>query len=51
MGLYNSPDIFQEKINEIFQDLDSVRAYSNDLLVLSNGDWEEHLASLDNVLS
>ena len=37
MGLCNSPDIFQEKINEIFDGLDFVRAYIDDVLVLTSG--------------
>jgi hypothetical protein len=51
MGLCNSPDIFQEKMNELFQDLDYIRAYIDDLLVLSNESWEEHLDKLTNVLT
>eukprot|EP00957_Ditylum_brightwellii_P067686 5137636-Ditylum_brightwellii.AAC.1 len=27
MGLCNSPDIFQEKMNELFADLEEVKAY------------------------
>ena len=33
MGLCNSPDIFQEKMNELFNDLENVRAYIDDLLI------------------
>ena len=51
MGLCNSPYIFQERMNELFQDLDCVRLYIKDLIVLSNGTWEEHLANLINVLT
>ena len=31
MRLYNSPDIFQEKMNELFNDLEYVTAYIDDL--------------------
>lgn len=50
MGLCNSPDIFQEKMSELMCGLDFVRAYIDDLLVLSNGTYEEHLQQLDTVL-
>ena len=32
MGLYKSPNIFQEKMSELFVGIDMVRAYNNDLL-------------------
>jgi len=50
MGLCNSPDIFQEKMSTLFHDLENVRAYINDLLVLATGTWEEHLVQLEEVL-
>ena len=43
MGLYNSPDIFQEKMNELFNGLEHARAYIDDLLIISNGNFEDHL--------
>ena len=49
MGLCNSPDIFQEKISELMDGLDYVRAYIDDVLVLSSGDWTDHLRKLDHV--
>lgn len=50
MGLCNSPDIFQEKMNDLFAGMAEVRAYIDDLLVITNGSFEEHLAKLDVVL-
>jgi hypothetical protein len=35
MGLCNSPDIFQERMYEIFSDLEYVCVYIDDLLVTS----------------
>ena len=49
MGLCNSPDIFQEKMNELFIGLEYVRAYMDDLLVISNGSFEDHLNKLNVV--
>jgi len=50
MGLCNSPDIFQEKMSTLMQDLEYVRAYIDDLLVISNGSYEDHLTKLEVVL-
>lgn len=51
MGLCNSPDIFQEKMSSLFADLEYCRAYIDDLLILSSGDWEQHLSHLDTVFT
>ena len=37
MGLCNSPDIFQEKMSELFIGLDTVRVYIDDLLHVTKG--------------
>ena len=50
MGLCNSPDIFQEKMSTLMHDLEYVRTYIDDLLILSSGSWEDHLEKLDQVL-
>ena len=49
IGLANSPDIFQEKMSILMQDLEFVQAYINDLLILTTGNWEEHLNHLEKV--
>ena len=51
MGLSNSTDIFQEKMNKLFAGLEYVRAYIDDLLVISKGSFEDHLEKLDQVLN
>ena len=50
MGASNAPDIFQAKMGSLFQDLEYVRAYIDDLLILSKGTFEDHLDKLDKVL-
>ena len=50
MGLCNNPDIFQEKMSELMQDLDFVRTYIDNLLVLTKGSYEDHLEKLERVL-
>ena len=47
MGLSNSPDIFQEKMNELLHDLEFVRAYIDDLLIVTNETFQDHLDKLD----
>ena len=51
MGLCNSPDIFQEKINELFAGFEEVKAYIDNLLIITKGSWEDHLQKLDRVLN
>ena len=51
MGLANSPDIFQEKMNSLFNELSYVRAYIDDLLVLTKGSYEDHLKKVEVVLA
>ena len=46
MGLCNSPNIFQEKMSELFIGLYTVRVYIDDLLHVTKGSWIEHLTVL-----
>lgn len=50
MGLCNSPDIFQEKMNEVFEGFENVRAYIDDLLLTTKGDFEDYLSQLETIL-
>jgi len=45
MGLANSQDIFQEKMGDLFANLENIQAYIDNLLVLTKGNWEDHLAA------
>jgi hypothetical protein len=47
MGLCNSPDIFQEKMNDLLDGLDTVRVYIDDILHVTKGSWEDHLEGLE----
>ena len=51
MGLCNSPDIFQEKMNEWFDGLEYARTYIDDLLIISNKSFEDHINKFDKILS
>ena len=46
----NSPDIFQEEINQMFSGMEFIIAYINDLLVITKGDCYDHLHELELVL-
>ena len=51
MDLCNSPDIFQEKMSELFFGLDTVRVYINDLLHVTKVSWTEHLTVLEEMFT
>jgi len=50
MGLASSPDIFQEKMNNLFSGLEYVRCYIDDILCITKSNWNNHLNKLDEVL-
>ena len=50
MGVCNSLDIFQEKMNKIFRGIGFILKYINDLLITTKGDWSYHLNKLELVL-
>ena len=50
MGLCVSPDIFQEHMFKLFADLPWVKVYIDDVLVFSNGSYEDHLEKVRIVL-
>jgi hypothetical protein len=52
MGLCNSPDIFQEKMNDLLDHgLETVRVDINDILHVTKGTWEDYLTRLKEVFS
>ena len=51
MGLCNSPDIFQEKMSELFIGLDTVHVYIDDLLHVTKGSWTEHISILEEMFT
>ena len=51
MGLCNLPDIFQQVMSDILGDLEYVLIYIDDILITSNGTYEDHMQKLDKVLS
>ena len=51
IGLCNNPDLFQEKMNKLFNGLDYVRTCIDDLLINSNKYSDDHVIKLDKVVS
>ena len=51
MGLCKSPDIFQEKMSELFVGLDTLHVYIDDLLHVTKGSWTEHLSILEEMFT
>ena len=50
MGVKTAPDVFQSCMAELFMDLEAVRVYLDDLLVVSKGTFEELLQDIEQVL-
>ena len=50
MGISGAPDIFQEKMSELMLDLEFVRTYLDDVLVVSKNTFEDHLNKLEITL-
>jgi putative transposase len=46
MGIKNSPDIFQAVITDLLGDLEFVLVYLDDILITSNGSFQDHLHKL-----
>ena len=51
MGLCISPDIFQERMSELFINLDTVRVYIDELLHVTKGSWTEHISILEEMFT
>jgi transposase InsO family protein len=50
MGVASAPDIFQSIMDSLLCDLPFCRVYIDDVLILSNGTFEDHMAKLEIVL-
>ena len=50
IGVRNSSDSFQEKMNEIFHRFDFIRAYIDNLLIITKSGWLYQLDKLGHIL-
>ena len=46
MGMIASSDIFQAKINELLGDIEGVKSYLDDVLILNKGSFKDHIEQL-----
>ena len=42
-GIKNSPDIFQQEMNDLFHEFEYIRAYIDEILILIKGYWIDHV--------
>ena len=50
MGIMTAPDIFQNKMSDLMSHLEFVRVYLDDLLIITDGSFDDHLARLEEAL-
>ena len=50
MGVANSPEIFQHKMNDLFHGFEFRCAYIDDILVLIKGYWTDHRYNMELML-
>ena len=48
MGIDNSPEMFQHKMNHLFHGFEFISVYIDDLLILPKRDWKDHLTGVGN---
>jgi hypothetical protein len=50
MGVKTSPDIFQRIVYELLGDIPNIQVYLDDIIMTSNGIFQEHAAIMEQVL-
>ena len=50
-GVANSQYIFQQKMNDLFQGFEFIRVYIDNILLLTNVYWTDHVHKLDLTLN
>jgi hypothetical protein len=51
MGIKIAPDVFQNVMSKIVQDMEYIKTYLDDLLILTNSSFKDHLLKLEMVLA
>jgi dihydroorotate dehydrogenase len=51
MGIKIAPDVFQIVMSKLVQDMEYVKTYLDDLLILTNSSFKDHLFKLEMVLA
>ena len=47
MGVANSPETFQQKMNDLFHVFEFICAYIDDILIITKGDWADHINRIE----
>ena len=47
----NYPENFQQNTNDLFHGLKFIRAYIDEILILTKGDWTDHVQELEIILN
>jgi hypothetical protein len=47
----HDPDVFQNVMSKLVQDMEYVKTYLDDLLILTNNSFKDHLLKLEMVLA
>jgi len=50
MGIKLAGDAFQQRMNDLLGHLPYVRCYLDDILIVTKGDWNDHLKCMSTVL-
>ena len=50
MGFYIAPDIFQERMSALLETFNFVIFYTNDLIIITSGSFEEDLSKVKEVM-
>jgi hypothetical protein len=51
MGIKIAPDVFQNVMSKLIQDMEYVKSYLDDLSILTNSSFKDHLLKLEMVLA
>ena len=47
----NSPENFQQRMNDLFHGFEFIHAYINEIFILTKRDWEDHVQNLELTLN
>ena len=51
MGVDNSPDISQQKMNDLFHEFKFIHEYIDYLFILTKVDWTDHVYNLELIIN
>jgi dihydroorotate dehydrogenase len=51
MGIKLAPDVFQKVMSKLIQHMEYIKTYLDDLLILTNSSFKDHILSLEMILA